>query len=71
MTLIEGPTYQRAKALAKEFKRTYYVNAHGYGANEYLLVETHRGGRCCAMAQPNGEIELVVQEVFTKGAKYD
>lgn len=67
MQLVEGPAYQRAKALAKEFRRTYYINAHGHGYNEYLLVEAHRGGRCCAMASPEGAIVLVVQDIFARG----
>jgi hypothetical protein len=64
--LTDGPIYQQAKALAMSRQRPYYVNSHGYGANEYLLVEAGRGRRCCAVAQRTGEIELVVQDQFAE-----
>lgn len=67
--LTDGPVYQQAKALAMGQRRPYYINSHGYGANEYLLVEAGRGSRCRAVAHGTGEIELFVQDQYVRAGR--
>lgn len=66
-TMEAQPAFAEAKELAKKFGRDYFVNAHGYGANTYLLTETGRGRRCSARVTPEGEMSYEVQD-FWAGA---
>lgn len=65
--LTDGPVYQQARERAQTTGKTCYVNVWGERADEkYLAVDGFRGSRCCAIAHPRGEIEIVVQDPFAR-----
>lgn len=58
-----SPKEEEAIALARKTNKTVYVNRHWNEPlqREFLFVDDFKGAWCCAIVQPSGEVQLVVQ----------